>query len=153
MAALRARAAAGNSNDRHPEPSIVRTDAPLLTVVRQGLTESGYVEGRNVAVEYRWADGQYDRLPALAADLVRRNVAVIIAFGGNRSTPVVRAATTTIPIVFVVASDPVRLGLVASLNRPGGNITGVTTSYIDAAPKRLGLLLELLPSAMTIAHS
>jgi putative ABC transport system substrate-binding protein len=132
-------------------PRSAVADAPLLTVFRQGLNETGYVEGQNVAIEYRWADGQYDRLPALAADLVHRNVSAIIAFGGNLSVPVVRAATTTIPIVFVVATDPVKLGFVASLNRPGGNITGVTTSFMESAPKRLGLLLELLPNAMTIA--
>jgi putative ABC transport system substrate-binding protein len=127
------------------------TDAQLLAVFRRGLNEYGYTEGQNAAIEYRWAEGQYDRLPALAADLVRRNVAVIIALAGDKSVPAAREMTATIPIVFAVATDPVRLGFVASLNRPGGNMTGVTASFTEAAPKRLGLLLELLPNATTIA--
>ena len=132
-------------------PRSSNTDAPLLIVFRQALSEAGYIEGRNVTVEYRWADGQYDRLPALAADFVRRNVTVIVAIGGNRSEPVVKAATSTLPIVFAIAGDPVKLGFVAILNRPGGNMTGVTTSYGEAGAKRVGLLLELLPNAMAIA--
>jgi putative ABC transport system substrate-binding protein len=127
------------------------TDAQLLAVFRRGLNEYGFTEGQNAAIEYRWAEGQYDRLPALAADLVRRNVAAIVAISGEVSVPAARDMTATIPIVFAVATDPVRLGFVASLNRPGGNITGVTSSFIEAAPKRLGLLLELLPNATTIA--
>jgi putative ABC transport system substrate-binding protein len=112
----------------------------------QGLKETGYVEGQNVAVEYRYAENQYDRLPALAADLVRRRVAVIVA-DGISTARVAKAATTTIPIVFVAGGDPVALGLVASLNRPGANLTGVAVLAAELAPKRLQLVRELLPHA------
>jgi putative ABC transport system substrate-binding protein len=126
-------------------------DAPLMAVIRQGLNDTGFVEGRNVALDYRWADGQYDRLAALADALVHRQVAVMVAIGGEISALAAKTATASIPIVVAFGGDPVKSGLVPSLNRPGGNITGVSSFIFELEPKRLGLLRELRPDATTIA--
>ena len=129
-----------------PDKYTIRLDA-----FRQGLKEVGYVEGQNVTVEYRWAEGQNQRLATLGAELVQRQVNVIVAAGGTPSALAAKAATATVPIVFQVGTDPVAIGLVASLNRPGGNVTGVTTLNVGLGPKWLELLHQILPAATNIA--
>jgi putative ABC transport system substrate-binding protein len=124
----------------------------FVPAFQQGLKEVGYVEGQNLAVEYRWAQGRYDRLPGLVADLVRRQVAVLAATGGDPSPQIAKAATQTIPIVFTANTDPVAQGLVTSLNRPGGNVTGVTIFGPAAVTKRLQLLRDLMPQVVAIAY-
>src|SRR5262245_41757692 len=123
---------------------------PMLNAFRNGLQESRYIDARNVAIEYRWAEGRNDRLPAMAAELVRRQVTVIVGMD-TASVLAARAATTTVPIVFYTGGDPVQLGLVTSLSRPGGNLTGVVTLNVELAAKRLQLLHELVPTANIIA--
>jgi putative tryptophan/tyrosine transport system substrate-binding protein len=125
--------------------------AHLVVAFRNGLAENGYVEGQNVAIEYRWALGQYDRLAAMAAELAGRPVAVLVATGGEPAALAAKAATSSIPIVFATGSDPVQLGLAASYNRPGGNATGINFMTSTMEAKRLGLLHELLPNAVAVA--
>jgi ABC-type uncharacterized transport system substrate-binding protein len=127
-----------------------KSDVWRLVEFRRGLSETGFVEGRNVMSQFRWADEQYDRLPALAAELLRSQPAVVVAVGGPAAALAAKAASTTVPMVFAIAGDPVKLGLVASVNRPGGNATGVTTLFSSVVAKQLEALHEMLPKAMLI---
>ena len=135
------------------DPRSHHTLADQLRAFRQGLKDTGYVEGENVAIEYRWAEDQYDRLPALAAELVRRRVAVIATNGGSAAAFAAKAATTTIPIVFIVGEDPVRLGLVASLARPGGNLTGINLVISELTAKRLDSCVSWCPEPLALPCS
>jgi len=144
---------AARAQQRLPVIGFINSASPggfgfLVDAFRQGLQETGYVEGQNVAVEYRWAEGQYDRVPVIALELVSRQVAVIVA--NSPGVQAIKTAITTIPIVFTTASDPVQVGLVASLARPGSNVTGVTQFNVEVAPKRLEMVRELLPAATMI---
>ena len=147
--------AASAQQSRAPVIGFLASGTPEISTaqvaeLRAGLKEVGFVEDQNVAIEFRWAHNQRDLLPSLAADLVKRNVTVIVATGGNTTALAAKAATTTIPIVFTMGDDPVRLGIVASVNQPGGNLTGASFYSGSLGPKRLELLHELVPSAQSV---
>jgi putative tryptophan/tyrosine transport system substrate-binding protein len=156
IATLFVGASARGQKDTLPEIGLLSSRSPnesatLIAAFQAGLKESGYVEGQNVAIQYRWADGHYDRLPALAADLVNRKIAVIATVGGTVSALAAKAATAAVPIVFISDQDPVKVGLVKNLNRPDGNATGISQFTSELEAKRLALLRELIPSARRIA--
>jgi len=136
----------GFLNTQNPE-----TFAVFVNGFRRGLRDNGYIEGQNLGIEYRWAEGQYDRLPRLAAELVARRVSILVSTGGEPAAFAAKAATSTTPIVFLIAGDPVRLGLVSAFNRPGGNLTGVVLLTTSLEPKRIGLLRDLLPNSSRLA--
>ena len=133
------------------DPRSFDDNVELLRRFRQGMKDSGFVEGENVLIEYRWAENRIDRLPELAAELVRRPVAVIAAVGATNPALAAKSATSTIPIVFIVGEDPVRVGLVASLARPGGNLTGINLVSVEVSAKRLEMLREFVPNATRVA--
>jgi putative ABC transport system substrate-binding protein len=145
-------AAGGYVHDRISSPYVARNETVLSCRFPPRLGDTGFVEGRNVAVEYHWAEGQNDRLPTLVGELVRRQVSVIVVLESTAGALAAKAATQTIPIVFLQGADPVRIGLVSSLNHPGGNLTGISLFLAEVAAKRFGLLLELVPSARSIGY-
>jgi putative ABC transport system substrate-binding protein len=151
LAARGTRAAFGNADNRLSWRRDARPVGQPVARVPPGLGDTGYIEGRNVAVEYRWAEGQNDRLQALAADLLRRQVTVVAAPGSTRGALVAKSMTSTIPILFATGADPIKEGLVASLNRPGGNVTGITLLGVELGPKQLELLREMSPTVTTVA--
>ena len=152
MAAHSARAAAGDAGHRLSQQPITRESASVVAAFRQGLRETGFIEGQNLGIAFRWAEGRYDKLPALASELVSLPVTLLFAAGGPPSAFAAKGATSTIPVVFSAASDPVEIGLVPSLNQPGGNITGMAIFSASLGTKRLELMKELMPNAGVIGY-
>ena len=152
MAVGSVRAAPDNAGGRVSRQWVVKIDAFRVAAIRQGLKDAGYVEGQNVAFEYRWAEDQYERLPALATELVRREVAVIVTVGGTTSAVAAKSATATIPIIFLTGADPIKLGFVASFNRPGGNLTGVSFLINALVAKQFEVLHETVPKTALIGY-